>query len=260
MAKPCSLTLGVLRRRALGPQRSLIKPDLSPDVGGQFAHPKRAHSGKGRIEAQRQQRAHLLDSASLEHRPEAGRDRRAQGLAGRVQQNRSEPPGRRLARLGLPFRKPPAGASPDFPAARNALTVGRTEPAGCNGILCGKPRMQAGRAELREQGSSFRPHFGAWLWDIGNPLGKRSEVQAGSAAQDWDPPGGVRLLHRCAGCLPPKGRTSRIRGGPDAVQAMRHARLLGRRRPSGEDAQLAINLHRICVDDFPGQPHRKIQG
>ncbi len=212
VAKPRRLPLGVLARHQLRPPRRLGKRDLAPQMRRQFRHAMRAHRRQGGVQLQRQQRPHLVERARSEHGGEPRRNRRAQRLARRIEQDRRKPPRRRRRRPGrLPCREPPAGAAPHLPGARDALAVARPQPRGRRLIDFCQRRVQRRRPVLRQHSSRFRPRCIAALGNVGESLGQRGEIEAGAAAQDrqsFRRPRRSHLGQRRA--APPRG-TARLR-------------------------------------------------
>src|SRR4051794_32014706 len=85
-------------------------------------------------------------------------------------------------------------------------------------------------------------------------LRQRLEVEPGAADQDRYAAGGTRFIqHRLHVGQPASDRIvlGRIHV---AIEPVRHARLFGHGRPCRDDVQVAINLHRVGVDDDAGKP------
>ena len=99
-----------------------------------------------------------------------------------------------------------------------------------------KPRAYLG-ADLRRD----RRHGG-------EPARQRIEVEAGAADDDGGSPAS-RVGERRRGFPAPAPDRIVLRRIDMAVEPVRRARFLVRRRPRGDDAQVAIDLHGIGIDD-----------
>ena len=84
---------------------------------------------------------------------------------------------------------------------------------------------------------------------VGKPAQQRLEVEAGAADEDRQPVQRASLDKCGSRILEPGADGTVHRGVAMAVQPVRNARLVVRRRPRGNDAQIAINLHGIRIDD-----------
>src|SRR5690606_19164617 len=138
----------------------------------------------------------------------------------------------------------------DFEGADDAGRVVRFEARGglrIEGCEFGveRGRTFAGGA-LRERGAEV------WIdaWHFGQALRQRFEVEAGAADED-------RCLVSCANVSDRGERVGEptaggvALGGVDAaIEVMRRLGLLFYRRARGENAEIAIDLHAIGVDDF----------
>ena len=115
--------------------------------------------------------------------------------------------------------------------ARRQLRMQRRRPFGLH------PRAHGG-ADLRRDRRHRR-----------KPLGQRLEVEPGAADQDRHAPGGAHLAQGRLDIREPAPDRIVLRRIDMAIEPVRHARLLLRRRPRRDDAQVAIDLHRVGIDD-----------
>ena len=160
-----------------------------------------------------------------------------------------EAPGRRLTGTRLPAARPrPVLRHTSQARATRWLSVGRSRAAvagstsarrACSAradLLQQAPRLLA-RGRHRGRGWRPGPRSGTAKYRPVPPvrIGRRPASRACSIA--------ASAASRHQATLPGFG------GGPDAVERVRHARFLLRRRARGEDAQLAIHLHGVGVDD-----------
>ena len=96
--------------------------------------------------------------------------------------------------------------------------------------------------------------------DVGEALDEGLEVKARAADQDRQAARGARLRqHRC-GVAQIVSDGEVHRAVDMAVEPVRRLRLLLWGRSRGEDAQVAVDLHRIRVDDQAAEPRREVEG
>ena len=81
------------------------------------------------------------------------------------------------------------------------------------------------------------------------PSVRAREIQAGAAGQDRQAACGAGLLHRGQAFAAPPGDAAGFGGGTDAVEGGGDAGFFVRRGAGGEDAEFAIHLHGVGVDD-----------
>ena len=169
---------------------------------------------------------------------------------GGIEQDGGEAPGRRRAALA--------------PARRRGRCRCRATPprrgrcAGCRWgsvwprwrVLGGEPGMQGRGAESASSARASARACGPGSGMSARPCGQRRRNtgrcrRSGSAGG----PGVVRSLHGGQSLVAPPGALPGSRRGADAVERVGHAGFLLRRRAGGEDAQFAIHLHGVGVDD-----------
>ena len=152
-----------------------------------------------------------------------------------------------------------AGAAPYLPGAGDALAVGGTQAGGGFRIDLGEAGMQRGRAAILQQLSGFLPRGRSGGRDGGEAVGQRGEIQAGAAGQDGKAPLRSCRRHGGQGGVAPPGDTARFRGGPNTIERMRHAVFILLRWARGDDAQLAIALHCVGIDDDRVKPGHALE-
>ena len=91
--------------------------------------------------------------------------------------------------------------------------------------------------------------------------GQRLEVKSGTADHDRHAAERCRLGQYRGDVADPAAHRVILRRVDMAIEPMRRARLLFGRRPRGDDAQIAIDLHRVGIDhdaaEFFGEPQRQ---
>lgn len=255
VAEPGGLAFRVLARqqdraRACGCQRQ-----ASGEVGGEFGNAMRAHRRQRRVEPEREQRPDLIECPGAKHAREAPGDRLPQERAWRVEDDGAKVPGGPLGpALGLPGGETAAGCAPDLEGPGQALGIARTKVGGGGRIDLGEPGMEAGRTEGGQQRPGLTACRRRGWWHRGEAIDERFEVKPAAAAQQRDASRRSRLSHRLERDFAPPGSGGRLRRRAHAVKPMRHTLFLFRRRPRGKDPKLAIELHRIRIDDDAADP------
>ena len=92
-----------------------------------------------------------------------------------------------------------------------------------------------------------------------DPLLQQLEVEARSADEDRDTAGGARGRDLAERRLAPPADRAALCRGQDAIEPMRRGGLLGGVRARAQHPQLAVDLHRIGVDDGPAELAREAQ-
>ena len=139
------------------------------------------------------------------------------------------------------------------------VRIGRLQPFRGHRIQGREPRVQDRRGYALGLRPDARPHRLRNGRDLGQALGQRLEEQAGAADHDRHgargPRGGQFDLDL--------GQPERDRIGQGrvamAVERVRGAGEVGRGRPARQDRQVAVDRHRIGVDDGPAEPRARLQ-
>ena len=159
--------------------------------------------------------------------------------------------GSRIA--GMPSRCQSASERPVASSTSSARAIRMRSPGLSRSAIAGSRRASSACSAGGALGVAARPHRGA---DLGRrrrhrrqPLGQRLEVEPGAADQDRHAPCALGLVQRRAGILAPAPDRIVLGGIDMAIEPVRHPRLLRRARPRRDDAQIAIDLHGIGVDD-----------
>ena len=170
--------------------------------------------------------------------------------ARRVEQDGGEPPRAPAGRRSPASGEAAAGAAPDLPGAGDALAVGRAEAGGGVRVDLGEPGMQGRGTDRPSRRARFARARQDRVGNVREPVGQRRRNRgrcrrSGSAAVRRrapapSPPAPLRATTRH--CRVPR-RNGRHRG---ACGTRRFLRRCGAR---GEDAQLAVHLHGVGVDD-----------
>ena len=154
-----------------------------------------------------------------------------------------------------------AGRLDHLQRAGDAGAVARLQPFAHHRIAPRKLGMQGLDAVALEPRAHRLADFGGHRRHVGKPAQQRLEVEAGAADEDRQLVPRARLGQRRRRVLEPGADRTVHRGVAMAVQPVRNARLVVRRRPRGNDAQVAIDLHGIRIDDdaaaFFGQRQRQ---
>ena len=260
VAKPGRLTLGVL---AGGKDRALdrgLQGDGAGEMGGEFADTEGAHRRQRGIKPKRQQPANLVQGPRRDHGRETLGDGAAQSSPLRVEADSREFPIRpRIASLRPPGGDALAGAAPNLPGARHALAVSGANHQRTGRIMFSQLRMQPGGAVLAKQSARFIAGRGARGRNIREAIHQRCEIHPRPAAQDRQQPPPPRLLHCGQSLRPPPADAAGRRRGKNSVKPMGRGGFGGGIGPGGNNAQLAINLHRVGVDHHPAARERQIE-
>ena len=88
------------------------------------------------------------------------------------------------------------------------------------------------------------------------PRRQRLEIKPGAADQDWHAALRLRLVEHGGDVAQPLAGRIIHRRIDMTVQPVRRAALVLRRRSRGDDAQIAIDLHRVGIDDVPPSVRR----
>ena len=139
------------------------------------------------------------------------------------------------------------------------LSVGRRR-RGRRRVRLGEARVQRGWADLLQQGPGLRPRFRGGAGDVREALGQRGEIKAAAAGEDRQAARLARAVHFGECRIAPPRDAAWFGGRADAVEDMGDPGLVLRRRPRGQHAQFAVNLHGVGVDDRAAEPLGQFQG
>src|SRR5581483_10954595 len=259
IAEPGELPTGILARRSGNPLDRLCLGDPPPEQVEDLADADRFHRRHVRRDRERRQRPHCLDGALVQHPRRALRNTAMEQVAVGIEDDTLCNGHQRYPRCLVPFAERAAGRAEDLHRPDNAGTVGRAD-GGC-----------VSRSDRRERGVERRSvacprpdpdalaYVGRDRRDGGETFGQRLEVEPGSADEDRGPASPPGLVERSAGLGEPcAGRVARCRGYVP-VEPVRNPRLVFEGRPRGQHAQLAVDLHRIGVDDDAAALCREFQ-
>src|SRR5712675_31708 len=256
VAEPSELALGIVP----GVLPSLVggrgERHLARQMADQPGDAMRLHGRQQRIEPPRRQFADLIERPARQHSGETGVDAAVErGAIGRDEDPRRArgiDQGRQA--LGLPVGQRAAGRLDDLEGARDARAIVGVEPGGGSRIAAVELAMQRGRPLAGEP----LAHAGADV-DRDRRHGRESrcqrlEIEPGAADEDRHLADAGDLGERLAGVRHILADRIIHRGVHMAVEQMRHARLLGRAGARRDDREVAIDLHRIRVDDRAADP------
>ena len=260
VAKPSRLPLGVLPGHQPRPPRRLLAASISPrrnapPVSGTPCA-RIAGSAGSSPSASSARTSSSAPAASIASNRAAIAC--AQRLARRIEQHRARTRhGAGVARLA-PAR-PPArarSAAPHLPRPRDPLAVASAAAAPPSPDRPRRAARAAPRGPIVRQQPAAPPPAPRRRdrRDVRDavasaPRNRGPSRRTGSAP--GRPPGRVHRRQRRA--APPR-RAARLGRRPHAIQRVRHRRLVRRRRPRRQHAQLAIHLHRVGVDDGAAEP------
>ena len=151
--------------------------------------------------------------------------------------------------LGVPGGDALAGAAPDFPGAGDALAVGGAEAGGAGGVGGGELSVEPRRAVGGEQGAGLAAGGFAGVGDVRQTAGKGGEIEAGAAAEDGDLAilGGFGHFAQSLGA--PPGDAAGVGGGAHTIEAMGGGGFVLLGGAGSDEAEFAVDLHGIGVDD-----------
>ena len=237
----------------------LVEGDLAAQMGEEPGHAMGAHRRQHRIEPAGLERAHLLDRAAVDHRDEAGVDAPAQRVALRRQEQAharglAEEP-RPAAPLEGEERLP--GRLHHLERALDAQAVARPEAQRRRRIAPRELGVERRAVAALGRGADALAHRLGHGRDVGEALDESLEIKARAADEDRQAARGARLRQHGCGIAKIVSDREVHRAVDMAVEPVRRLRLLLRRRSRGEDAQVAVDLHRIRVDDQAAEPRAR---
>ena len=219
----------------------------------------RLHRRQAAIEAARSERRDLVEGAGGEHGVEAGVDAAIELGAIGIEKDLDRAGGieRGLHALPMPVGERPPGRQNDLQRAGDAGAIARHQPVRGQRIAAHQLGIERGDALGREPRAHRRADVGGDRRNGGKPARERLEVEPSAADDDRHAPCPLRLGECHARIDAPAADRIILGGVHVAVKEMRLARLVGRRRTRGDDAQIAIDLHGIGVDDGTAEPRRQ---
>ena len=152
-------------------------------------------------------------------------------------------------RHGLPGCKRAPGADDDLVRAQQPLAIGRPQARGHRGIQPGELGMKCRRTQRGEPRPGGAANIGGNVRNRRETMQQGMQIQPGAADHDRGPPLRQRLADRRPRQLQPAPGRRRICRIQDAVQPVRRARLVLGGRAGRENAQIAVQLHAVGVDD-----------
>ena len=171
--------------------------------------------------------------------------------AGRGENHSAPGPGaERRCRRRLPVAQGAAAGGEHRQGAHQPLAIPRRDARGRPGIDPGEALAERGLA----QGVEGRPRRGFDVrrdrGDVRQALGQGAKIEPRAADHDGEvsPAGDVRQ-HRARRRQPSSRRPAVGRVG-DAIEVVRRAGLIRRRRPRREHAKVAVDLHGVGIDDL----------
>jgi len=161
----------------------------------------------------------------------------------------------------LPGSERHAGGAHDLPGPHKALAITRWEPARAVGVELGQPLAKLDTAQEPIEIDRLPAGLLGDFWDRRQTFFERAEVQAGAADEDRQSSRARRdgdLVERQRAPL----RSGTALGGIEkAVEPMRRPCFRNRVGTGRKDAQIAIDLHAVGVDDdaaeYVGQLQRQ---
>ncbi len=260
--EPGHLPFGIAPSLGLGLGLGLLEACGASKISPQLTHAMSAHGWKAIIKRERDKSAYLIERAGLDHtiksrvdrgikRLALGRDDELQRGIGIEQRRRVRP---------LPLGERDAGRVNHFKRTHDPLRVARPDFGGDSRIARRKLKMKrAGSERLR-----LRAPMGTGLRrNVGNrrqALKQSLEIEACAPDQDRHPASALRLCDRVRRILKPASNRIRLARRDRAVKQVRNPPHLLLRRLRREHLELAIDLHRIGIDDGTAQIRSERKG
>src|SRR5215211_2475823 len=154
----------------------------------------------------------------------------------------------------MPVVQRTPGRVEDFQRPHDAHTVGWTDLSGCGRIAAPKFAVQRLGALTLQSRSQAGANVGRNGRDSGEAVGQRLEIKAGAADENRPPMFPVCLDESTLRVGEPAPDGIIIGRIDVAVEAMRGALLLVEQWARRDDAQIAIDLHRIGIDNYAAEP------
>ena len=154
----------------------------------------------------------------------------------------------------LKFGQRAPGRGDDFERAQYPLAVARAQPRRGKGVEFGEPGVQARRRLAFGLGAHISADRFRHARNVGEAFGQRAEIEPGAADEQERPGASLRFSENFARALEP-APDREILGAVDlAEQPVRRLPLFGLARARREHPQIAIDLHRVGVDDDAAEP------
>jgi phosphoserine phosphatase len=259
MAKPRRLAFRVPPGGALGRCDSLRQRDFAAQMTQEFGQPDRLHRRQARIETAGGECRRLCEHAGLDHSAKTDVAGGIEPVPRGCEQKLDKAIRRRRVGPALPCRKWHARRADDLVGPHEALPVARKETPSALWVEQRQPLAERGAAETSMKLDRLSADLFGDLRDWRQPLLERVDVEAGAADQNRQPPGrgdGGDLVQRQR---PPVGDGTALGGVEKTVEPMRRALLgstVGTRR---QDAEIAIDLQAVGVDDGPAERVRQLE-
>ena len=262
MAKPGKLALGVTARRLLRRSNRCLESGLAGEVADDFGHADRFHGRQIGRQPEAQERRHLVEHATLDHRRETRVTAFVKRRARRHQHETHEPAGEpAVAGLpALPFGERRAGRLDHLPGADQPMGVARREPCRRFRVARGEAGVECGAAETGVQSARRGAHIGRDIGHRCESVGQGTQIEPGAADHDGQLAGIARGDDLGQRHVAPARRRTCFGSRHHAVESVRDDGGLVGPWTRGQDVQLAVELHAVGVDDDAAVRPRDVEG
>lgn len=259
MAKPRHLTLRVAARGALRGDDRIVELNLAPQVRQEFGKAHRLHCRQVGIKTAGGQRRRLAECARLDH---PGETRVAGGIKPvprRGEQYRPKAVGLWASCSLLPIPDRYAGGPYHLKGADQPLLVSREESLGSGRIELRQPLAKRHTAQSAMERDRFLPDL------LGNFRNRREAVFEGAKIKSRAADKNGKAARLCGGGdlveregAPPRGGAA-LAGVEKAIEPVRHPPLGGLVGTRRQNAEIAIALQAVGIDDNAAQDVRQIE-
>ena len=253
MAKPGHLAFGVPVRGSLRRGDRLIELRLTPQMGQKLGKAERLHHRQVRIETAGGERRRFGKRAGLDHPSEA---RVASGIK-QGPRRREEYIGKAIAVVRvwplLPYAQRQTRGSNDLKGTDQPLLVSRKETLSGHWIELCQPFAKCDTAQGAMEADRFLPDLLGNFRHRRQSLCQRAKVKSGAANKNREALricGSRNLVEREG--APARGG-SPLGGIEKAIEPMRHPPLGALIGTRGQDAEIAIALQAVGIDDDASQ-------
>ena len=149
----------------------------------------------------------------------------------------------------MPIRERAFGAEINFIGTDHTLAVSGIEPLGGNRIKFSEFLSKRLRPDLIPAFSYFFSNLSRNFGNVRQPFHQSSNIETGATGNDRQSVRPPACLDFCYRKLSPNTGRTRLCCRNDAIKLVRYFCLVFGRRPGRDQAQLAINLHGITIDD-----------